>query len=144
MGTSRLLPPLPLTTRRTPALAVDVAGLELGRFAQAQTAVVHHGEQGAQPALPDRAEQLLHLLAADDVGKQLLAVELDLLPALPVPSEVVAVETAQGTERLVDGGVLAARAPPSGGAGSPGPWSRPGAGSTCRRSAWTRRRTHER
>ncbi len=32
--------------------------------------------------------------------------ELDLLPALPIPSEVVAISTAQGTERLVDGGVL--------------------------------------
>ena len=96
------------------ALAVDVAGLQMGALAQAQPAVVHHGEQGPEPPLPDRAQQGGHpfdrlrtgFLPADDVGKQFLAMELDGLPALPLAAQVVAVEGPQRAQGLVDGGVL--------------------------------------
>ena len=88
------------------ARGVDVAGLEMDGLAQAQAAVIHQGEDGAETSFPDRAEKAGDLLAAQDVGELLVASYLDPAPAPPLPAEVVAVEGAQGADGLVDGGVL--------------------------------------
>jgi hypothetical protein len=100
------LAPLAVDDSHHPALAVDMAGLEVGAFAEPQPEVVHHGEQRPEVAGADRAEQGGHPVPADDVGQLFLAVELDVLPALPLAAEVVAVEGAQRAQRLVDGRIF--------------------------------------
>jgi len=88
------------------ARGVDVAGFEVDDLTEAQAAVIHQYEDGEETTLADRAEEAGDLLAAEDVGELLVAADLDLAPALPLATEVVAVEGAQGADGLVDGGVL--------------------------------------
>ena len=63
---------------------------------------MHDGEQRPEAPFPDGVQEGRHFLAADDVGQQLLAVELDILPTLPLSAQMVAVERAHGAQRLVD------------------------------------------
>jgi hypothetical protein len=63
-------------------------------------------EDGPEAVLTNRAEELADLLATHDVGQRLIAADLDLVPALPLTLEMIAVEGAQGAHGLVDGGVL--------------------------------------
>jgi len=87
-------------------LSIDVSGLEVGAFTQTQSAVVHDGEQPPKASFPDRVQQGGHLFPADDVGQQLHAMELDVVPALPWPAQMISEEGAQCAQRLVDRRVL--------------------------------------
>lgn len=86
------------------ARAVDVFRADVEGLAQAQAALIDEGEIGAVAAVAERAQELGDFLAGEDVGQRLDALDVDFRPDLPGLAEVVAVEGAQGADRLVEGG----------------------------------------
>ena len=85
-------------------LAVDVPGLDVKRFVEAQAALVDDGAVGAVAAVAEGAQQAADLVTGQDMRQRFLELELDLLPDVPIAGEVVAVEGAQGADGLVEGG----------------------------------------
>jgi len=65
------------------ALAVDVLGVDVERFAHAQAAVIDEGEVGAVAVVAEGAQQKGDIFTDEDVGQRLLAVDSYLRPDLP-------------------------------------------------------------
>lgn len=88
------------------ALAVNVLGFDANRFAQAEPALINNGEVGAVATVPEGPQEQGNFLTREDMRKWFTAVNFDLLPNVPIPAEMVAVEEADGTKRLVDGAAI--------------------------------------
>ena len=86
------------------AAAVDVFGADVEGFAHPQAALVDEGEVGFVAVVAEGAQELCDFTTGEDVGKRLLALDLDFSPDLPGLPEVIAVEGAQGADGLVEGG----------------------------------------
>ncbi len=76
-------------------------GLDVERFGKTQTALVDDGEVGAVTTVAESAQECGDFLAGEDMGKGFVALDLDLLPDVPLDLKVVAVEGAQGADGLV-------------------------------------------
>ena len=96
------LPALGIHDPDDEALAIDVLGLEMGRLAQAQTAVIDDGKEGAEASLMEGREQKGDLVTGQHVRERLDAPNLELGPDVPLPAQMVAVEIAKGGEGLVE------------------------------------------
>ena len=86
------------------ALGVDVAGLDGEGFAEAQSALIDDGAEGAVASVAEGAQQQGDLSSGKDVRKRLFALDVDFFPDVPIKSKVVTVEGAQTTDGLVEGG----------------------------------------
>lgn len=86
------------------ALAVDVAGLDGEGFAQAQSALIDDGAEGSVAAVAEGAQEQGDLIAGEDVGQRLFALDADFFPDVPMQAEVVTVKGAQPADGLVEGG----------------------------------------
>jgi len=73
-------------------------------LAQAQATLIDQGEVGAVATVTEGAQELGDLLAGEDMGQWLDALDVDFRPDLPSLVEMVAVEGAQGADGLVEGG----------------------------------------
>ena len=73
-------------------------------FEEAQSAVIDEGEEGAVAAVLEGVEEDADVFWADDVGKWLVALGFNLIPNVPLMSEVVSEEAFESLLGLVDGG----------------------------------------
>jgi hypothetical protein len=71
-------------------------------LAHTQAALVDQGEVGAVSGVAKGPQQTGDFLAGEDVRKGFLTADFDLLPDIPLQAEMVAVEGAQGADRLVE------------------------------------------
>lgn len=85
-------------------LAVDVAGLDGEGLAEAQSALIDDGAEGAVAPVAEGSQEQGDLVAGENVGERFVALDVDLLPDVPFQPEVVAVEAAQCADGLVEGG----------------------------------------
>ena len=88
------------------SLAIDVFGADAVALRQAESALIHDGEEGAVSAIAKGAQKEVDFLAGEDVRKRFFASDFDLGPDLPAEVEVVSVEGAQGAEGLIYGAAL--------------------------------------
>lgn len=85
------------------ALSVDVLGFDVDGLAQAQPALVNDSEVGAVATVAKGAQKQRHFSTRKNVGERFGSVDPDLLPDVPVATQMMAVEEPNGAESLVDG-----------------------------------------
>ena len=85
-------------------MAVDVGGFEVKGFVEPEAALVDGGEERAVSTVAEGGQQAGDLFTSENVWERFLAFDFDLGPDLPAMVEVIAVESAQGTDGLVDSG----------------------------------------
>ena len=85
-------------------LAVDVAGFDGERLADAQPALIQDGEEGPVAPVAESPQEQGDLITGQHVGQRFLALDVDLFPDVPVEPEVVAVKGAQAADGLVESG----------------------------------------
>ena len=78
---------------------MDGAGLK-----EAQSAVIDEGVEGAVATVVEAVEEDADVFRADDVGKRLVALRLDLAPDVPLPTEMGSEKPLESLLGLVDGG----------------------------------------
>ena len=105
-GDFTVLAALPFNDANDESLPIDILGLDVEGLAQAQTALVDDGKVSPVSAIAEGSEQETHLFTGENIGKGFVATDFDLLPDIPLEIEVIAVEGAQGANRLVNGAAL--------------------------------------
>lgn len=88
------------------ALAIDMFRLDLQRLAEAKTTLINDREIGTIATLAEAAQEESDFVTGKDMGERFGAMNLDLLPNVPIAIEVIAVEKADRAERLIDGAAL--------------------------------------
>jgi hypothetical protein len=105
-GDIPILVALPFNDPNDEPIPINILGLDVEGLAQTQTALVDDGKVSPVSAIAEGSEQETHLFTGENIGKGFVATDFDLLPDVPLEIEVIAVEGAQGANRLVNGAAL--------------------------------------